>query len=283
VEFRLLGGLQVLDASGCPVDLRGAQPRALLAALLLAEGRVVSADALVDVLWGESAPPSAIATLHSCVSRLRRVLEPARAAGSSAQVLLSQAPGYRLAVPPDTVDAVRFRALADTGRQLLQQGDAGGAREHLRAADALWRGEALEEFADQPWARTAAVGLTERRVGALEDRVEAELRLGMAAQVAAELPGRLPEHPVRERLHGQLALALYRCGRQADSLAVVEALRRRLRDELGLDLSRPLRDLEQAVLRQDPVARAAAVARGRACPARPGRRRRPRRGSAASR
>jgi DNA-binding SARP family transcriptional activator len=252
VWYGVLGSLEVLDDGGVAVDVGGAQPRALLAALLLARGRVVAADWLIEAVWPDAPPASAVGTLQSYVSRLRRVLEPARDRRAPARVIVSEPAGYRLDVPADRVDFRRFEDLADRGRARLDAGDAAGARDALVEAAALWRGPALAEFADHEFARGMATRLEERRLVAVEDRIDAELRLGHHAALIAELSELIDRHPLREALRGHLALALYRSGRQAEALRAIEDTRRALRDELGVDPGPALRDLERRILAHDP-------------------------------
>ncbi len=245
MQFGLLGPLRVLDAEGTVVELGGRQPRTIVARLLLADSRPVTVEAMVDAIWGDEPPASAVGTLQTYVSRLRRRLD-----GSAA--LLFDAGGYRLEVSDDQVDHHRFEALADRGRVLLEGGEPGAAREELLRAEALWRGRALEEFADLDFAAGMAARLEERRLVAIEDRLAAELELGRHASAAGELGELVAAHPLRERLQELHALALYRSGRQADALRSLADAGRHLRDELGLEPSRPLRDLEAAILAQDP-------------------------------
>jgi DNA-binding SARP family transcriptional activator/tetratricopeptide (TPR) repeat protein len=253
MRFGLLGSLEVVDDSGAPVDVGGAQPRLLLAMLLAAGGRIVAVDALIEAVWSEHPPASAAGTLQSYVSRLRRQLEPGRAAGGDAKVLLWEPPGYRLDVDREQVDFRRFERLADEGRELLDAGDAAEARTVLLDADALWRGPALLEFADHEFARGVAARLEERRLVAIEDRIAAELALGRHTAVVGELTQLTSQFPLREGLWAHLALALYRSGRQAHALRAIDDMRRTLVDELGVDPSRPIRELEARILDHDPA------------------------------
>lgn len=250
--FAVLGALEVVDDDGRPVEIAGGQTRAVLALLLAAEGRVVSAEALVDALWGEAPPASATGTLQSYISRLRRALEPERAAGAPARVLVSAGDGYRLAAAPDAVDFQRFEALAEEGADLLRGGDPAAARERLQEAESLWRGPALADCPDSDVTRGLAARLEERRVVAVEDRVEAELALGRHDALVGELAELVRRYPLRERLRAQLALALYRAGRQAEALRALDDARRTLVEELGVDPGPALRDLESKILDQDP-------------------------------
>jgi DNA-binding SARP family transcriptional activator/CheY-like chemotaxis protein len=251
IEFRVLGGVEAWSA-GRRVELGGPKQRAALASLVLRAGRVVPLEQLIDDLWPENPPARAAATVQVFVSNLRRALEPDRPRGAPARVLVTAAPGYRLAVDPATVDAHVFARLAEEGRAALAGDDPDGAAEVLARAAELWRGPALADLPDAPFVRAEAARLEELRLGAAEDRGDAELALGRHAALVAELDRRVRTHPMRERSRAQLMLALYRCGRQADALATYRQGRRVLRDELGLDPGTRLRELEQAVLRHDP-------------------------------
>ncbi len=248
LQFGLLGSLAVVDDQGRSLDLGGNQSRTVLAVLLAAGGRIVTAEAIVDALWGEAPPASASGTLQSYVSRLRRQLEK----GDQARLLLWEPPGYRLAVDAADVDFRRFEALADKGRAFLGAGRPDDARIALLEADALWRGPALVEYRDQGFAIGLVARLEDRRLAALEDRVAADLALGRHAAVIGELAELVTAHPLQEGFRGQLALALYRSGRQSEALRALDDARSTLRDELGVDLGRPLRELESAILAHDP-------------------------------
>ncbi|HEX6754780.1 MAG TPA: BTAD domain-containing putative transcriptional regulator, partial [Mycobacteriales bacterium] len=242
----ILGPLRVEDGAGRPVEVGGARLRGLLYRLALDAGRPVGVPTLIDALWGGSLPADELNALQSLVSRLRRALpDPA---------LVDSGPaGYRLAVRPDDVDASLFERLAGAGRRALAAGDHQRAAAVLGEALALWRGPALADADGLPWATTAAARLEERRLAATEDRIEAELALGDAPSVLAELEVLAAEHPLRERLRGQLVRALYAAGRQADALRAYEDVRRRLADELGVDPSPALREVHLQVLRADPA------------------------------
>jgi DNA-binding SARP family transcriptional activator len=240
---RLLGPVQVVRA-GREVRLGGPRPRAVLALLVLAAGRVVPADRLVEEVWRGSPPPGAAKTLRSYVSRLRAQLDPDA-------TLAARGGGYVLGLDPGLVDAVRFERLAGAGQAALSAGEAAAAAEHFREALGLWRGAALADVCEvEPLAREAA-RLEELRLAAAEGRIEADLALGRHAQVTGELEGLVAEYPVRERLWRLLVLALYRAERQADALAAYRRARDMLADELGLEPGEELRRLEQAVLRQE--------------------------------
>jgi DNA-binding SARP family transcriptional activator/DNA-binding beta-propeller fold protein YncE len=224
----------------------------VLALLLLYANEVVSTDRLIDEVWGDSPPESAVNMLQGYVSHLRKTLEPESRRGEHA-LLLSQPPGYVLRIRPDQVDAGRFERLAVEGRQLLDEGDPEAAADRLRAALALWRGGALDDLAYERFARAEIERLEERRLEALEDRLDADLALGRHTMLVGELRELVAQHPLRERLRAQLMTALYRSGRQADALDVYREGRRALHDQLGIEPGPALRELEQAILRQDPA------------------------------
>jgi predicted ATPase/DNA-binding SARP family transcriptional activator len=247
MEFGILGPLEVRDGPGL-VRVPGAKERALLADLLVHAGRVVSADRLVEDLWGDDPPGNPANTLQGRVSALRRALGTA-----GAGLVVTRPPGYVLEADPGQVDAARFeRLVAEAGRAA---GDA--AAGPLAEALGLWRGPALAEFADQPWALAEAARLEELRLGAVEALVELRLAAGDHTGLVGELEGLVAEHPTRERLRGQLMVALYRSGRQADALEVYQATRAVLAEELGIDPSPGLQRLQQAILVQDPALEAA--------------------------
>lgn len=248
IEFRLLGQVEAWR-DGRRIDLGGPKQRAVLASLLLRAGAVVPVERIIDDLWPDDPPARAAATVQVFVSNLRRALEPDRSRGEAATLLVTAAPGYRLAIEPDTVDAHAFAQLVRQGRAALDGDDPEPAADLLRRALELWRGPAL---ADVPFARAEAARLEELRLGATEDRVDAELALGRHTALVGDLERWVREHPMRERLRAQLMIALYRSGRQADALASYRTGRQVLHDELGLEPGDRLRQLEQAVLRHDP-------------------------------
>jgi len=245
VEFRLLGPIEaVRDDRSIP--LGGAKPRALLALLLLHAGEVVSRDRLIEAVWPGQPSGSAEHSLDVQVSRLRKAFAPD-------EFLLTRSGGYVLEVEPDAVDATRFERLLDKGRRANAAGDPADGLRSLEPALALWRGQALAEVAYEDFARADAERLEELRLVATEERIDAELALGRHDPLIAELEALTARHPLRERLRGQLMLALYRAGRQAEALRVYSDTRKRLVDELGIEPGQALRELEQAVLRQDPA------------------------------
>ena len=246
----MLGSFRV-DRDGRQLDLGPRLQRALLAILVVDARHVVPVDRLIDLLWREEPPAAALASVQAYVSQLRRLLEPGRPARAPARVLVTQAPGYALHVEDDQVDALRLQALARQAHGDLAGGQPAAAAAGLSEALALWRGDPLPEFAAEPWAVAAVARLTEAHDLAAEDRVEAWLALGGHAQAAAELEAMVAARPLRERRWGQLIIATYRCGRQADALRAYQRCRTVLAAELGLEPGPELRRLEAAVLAQD--------------------------------
>ncbi len=245
VELRILGPFQAFDDSGREVAVPTGRERALLVALVLRRGEVVSVDALVDALWGAEAPTTAVKAVQGYVSHLRRAL-------GSDGALVTQAPGYLLRVPAEAVDAHRFESRAAEAWRTLED-DPRTALATFDQALAFWRGPALHEFAFADFAQREIARLEELRLETAEGRFEAMLRLGRHGAVVAELEVRVAEHPLRERLRGQLMLALYRSGRQAEALEVYRKGRRLMSDELGLEPGANLQRLEKAILAQDPA------------------------------
>src|SRR5262245_11272449 len=243
MEFRVLGPFEVV-AGGEPVALGGTKQRALLARLLLDAGRPVAADRLVEDLWGEAPPDTARKMIQVYVSRLRKLLPEG--------ALQTQPPGYQLAPAAGSLDLERFERLHAEGRVALDERRYDDARRALCEALALWRGPPLAEFANEPFAAPEAARLQELRTATVEERIQADLELGRATDVVAELEALVDEHPLRERLRGYLMLALYRSGRQADALAAFQEGRRALSDELGLEPSAELRALGLRILRHAP-------------------------------
>jgi DNA-binding SARP family transcriptional activator/predicted ATPase len=244
MDFRILGPLEVVD-DGRTLELGGARQRALLAILLLHRNEVVPTDRLLEDLYGAEQPATAAKSLQAHVSRLRKALEGDR--------LLTRGSGYMLATDADEVDADRLAGLLDAGRSALVAGDASGAERSLEQALSLWRGATLDDVAFEDFAQTEIARLDELRLACVEELCEARLVLGRHAELIGELERHVAEQPLRERLRGQLMLALYRSGRQADSLATYRDAQRALVAELGLEPSRMLRDLERAILSQDPA------------------------------
>ena len=240
MEFRILGPLEVV-AGGRPVPLTGARERALLAILLIHAGEVVSADRLIDELWGDDLPGDPSNALQVVVSRVRRALDGA--------VLVTRKPGYVLHVDRDAVDARRFgRLIAEAER--VPAVDPGRRSSLLAEALGLWRGPALAEFALDGFARDEVTRLEEAWIRAVELKTEADLALSRHAELAGELKALVAAHPLRERLRGQLMLALYRSGRQGEALRVFQEGRKVLADELGVDPGAELQELHQQMLLQ---------------------------------
>ena len=228
--------------------LGGPKQRALLADLVLNAGTIVSTTRLIDDLWGDDPPPAAGHTVKAYISRIRRIIGD----GSAREVLLTKAPGYLLDIGCDRVDAFRFEQLVAEAASATGRGDDNKAAALLRDALGLWHGNALADISETPFARDAAQRLMERRLLALERRIDADLRLGRAQDVTAELEILTAAHPYHERFHGQLMLALYRSGRQTEALAAFRRARGLLANELGIEPGPELRNLEQAILRHDP-------------------------------
>jgi DNA-binding SARP family transcriptional activator len=254
LEFRLLGPLEVLRG-GRPISLGGARQRAVLAVLLLRLNETVSTESLVDAVWGDDAPLTAAKIVHNNVSQLRKLFErDAASAGRGAyELLLTHREGYELRLDPERLDVRVFERRAQEGSQALSDGDLTAASARLRDALALWRGPALAEFAAAPFAELERTRLEELRLAAIADKAEADLAGGRAAELVAELEAVVAQHPLRERLRAHLMLALYRAGRQADALRVYQETRRLLVDELGIDPSPALQQLQRAILLQDPA------------------------------
>ena len=238
----VLGPLEVREGDR-PLQIASARQRALIALLALDASQVVSFDRLIDGLWGDDVPADALNALRHHISRLRKTI------GSS---LVTEGSGYLLAIGQQDVDALQFAHLAREGRAALHQGRRDEAVAALRTALALWRGPPLEEFLDHEWARREASRLGELHLAAVEDRFEVDLSTGLHADVVEEIRGVVGEHPFRERLWGQLMLALYRCGRQAEALAAYAEARRVLAEELGLEPGPELASLERSILAHDP-------------------------------
>jgi YVTN family beta-propeller protein len=254
MDYRILGPLEVF-AGDRALELGGEKQRALLAILLLHANEPVALDALIDGVWGEQLPPTAHKTAQGYISRLRRALENGDGNGVGIRdgVLVTRGRGYLLRVEDGELDVDRFRALVEKGRDALAAGDAGNAATLLRAALALWRGPVLADLDHETFAQPAIAHVDELHLAALEERVEADLALGRERTVVGELSALVERNPLRERLRGQLMLALYRCGRQAEALQTYQEYRRSLSEQLGLDPSPGLRELESSIHRRDPA------------------------------
>ena len=252
MEFRILGPLEVHDGDNS-VPLGPTKERALLAVLLLQVSAVVSRERLIEELWGESPPPTAAKALNVHVSQLRK-----RLSGKGDDPIVTRPPGYSLVLDAERLDSARFERLVAEARGRAADGELASARTLLREALSLWRGPALDGIELESATRNQVRRLEELRIGAQMDRIDCDLALGMHEQVIGELTGLVAEHPLKERLHGQLILALYRAGRQADALQAYRDAREKLVGELGIEPSAALQRLERGILNQDPALEAPA-------------------------
>jgi DNA-binding SARP family transcriptional activator len=249
VKVRFFGEFEAVE-SGVPVPVRGAKQRTVLALLALHRGQPVSADRLIDALWGDRQVANPVNALQAQIGQLRRTL--------GATAILTSDAGYALDIGPDDLDAARFEQLVAKGQRLLEEGETAPASTTLGEALRLRRGEPLTEFADAGFADAERAHLAELTLVAIETRAEADLVLGRHGELAGELEALCREHPLRERLWELLMLALYRAGRQAEALGAYTEARGRLVDELGIDPGPALRELEARIL---PVGRARLVHR----------------------
>ncbi|HKC18789.1 MAG TPA: BTAD domain-containing putative transcriptional regulator [Candidatus Dormibacteraeota bacterium] len=252
MEFRMLGPLEV-RSGGETLALGGAKQRALLAILLLQPNHVVSRERLAELLWGDEPPPTADHVIEVYVSQLRRALEPG---GAPYKLLVRKPAGYVLQVPASDLDTTQFASLVE-GAKTCGPAEAVA---HLQRALEMWRGPALADFAGESFAVSEAARLNELRLYAIEERIEAELKLGHHGRLIGELQGLVEQHPLRERLCGLLMLALYRSGRQAEASDVYQKTRERLVDELGMEPGPELQDLLKRILQQESGLAAAEVA-----------------------
>lgn len=243
MRFKVLGPLEV-ERAGTPLRLGGPKQRLVLAHLLLRANDVVTADRLIDEIWGDEPPEAARSSLHSYVSHLKRAL--------GADRLVSRPPGYVLRVSPEEVDALQFERLVAQGRRRLA-GDPAASARAFRDALRLWHGEPFSDLAAELSLQPEIERLTQLRLAATEDWIEAELALARHAELVPELERLVARHPLRERLHMQAMLALYRSGRQADALDAYHRLRRLLSDELGLEPSPAVEELQHRILTHDPT------------------------------
>jgi len=241
----VLGPLEVA-VDGVSVDLSGKE-RALLALLAADANRVVAAESLIDDLWEGSPPESAVTSLRVHVSRLRKALS---AAGADT-LIHTRPPGYLLDVESEAVDARRFERLVEEARRCVGEGGDAAAADLLHEALALWRGPALAEVVGAPRVGPECTRLEELRLAAVEDRVDVDLRLGKDSAIVAELQALVKAHPLRERMWGQLMLALYRSGRQTEALRAFQELREKLAEAVGLEPSAELVQIEASILNQD--------------------------------
>src|SRR5918999_2296190 len=247
MRFGVLGPLAVWTDHGEPVTIPGRKVRALLADLLVHDGRPVSVDRLVQDLWGDAPPADPTAALHVRVSQLRRALAVAEPGGR--ELVVSMAPGYALRAAPDAVDGLRFTTLIGQAQATDDLRIRAGL---LAEAQALWRGPALADFADEDFARAAVTRWEEQRLAVVEAAAEVRLELGEHRELVGELGEQVARYPYRERLRAAHMRALYRAGRTGEALDGFQKLRRRLADELGLDPGGELVVLHQAILAGDP-------------------------------
>jgi len=258
MEFRVLEPVEVVREQR-PVPLGGPKQRALLAMLVIHANQVVSVDRLADLLWGDAPPADPGSVVQVYVSNLRKLLEPDRPVAAPPRVLLTMRPGYLLRVEADRVDALRFGALAAEARRALAAHASAQAADILHDALGLWRGRALADVADHFSFQAHVLRLEEARLGAIADLHDAELALGRHAEAVGELRALVAEYPLQERLRGQLMVALYRSGRQAEALAAYQETRRVLVEQMGIDPSPALQELEQAILNHEPALAGAAA------------------------
>lgn len=257
LDVRLLGPLE-LRVDGVPLPLPGGKPKALLAALLVSRNRVVPSDSLADAIWDTEVPTNFLATMQVHVSTLRRALRPLSDPGLL--TVTTRSPGYRVVVDEALVDLGRFGRWVRAGNEMLAAQRYTEAAERLRAALAEWAGPALADLRGLRFADDFAAAVEEERLVAVQARIEADLACSMESAVIGELVTLTGQYPLREPFWIQLITALYRSGRQADALDAARRIRELLGDELGIDPSRALRELEQRVLRQEAVGPAVPLA-----------------------
>jgi DNA-binding SARP family transcriptional activator len=246
MDYRILGPLEALDGER-GLSLGGSRQRSVLAFFLLHGNEAVTRDVIVDELWGEEAPPTAVKVLQNCISALRKELP------DGTERLRTMGGAYELRLEPGELDRDRFERLLAEGRAALAEGDDADAARQLRDALALWRGSPLSDFSYERFAEDEIKRLEELHISAVEDRIEADLALGRQVELVPELEALASKHPLRERLRGQLMLALYRSGRQAEALEAYRAARRTMLAELGIEPGRALQELERAILAQEPA------------------------------
>jgi DNA-binding SARP family transcriptional activator len=244
LEFRILGPLEVVGERG-PIRLAGSRQRATLAILLLHANRVVSVDRIVEDLYADAAPVTALKQVQRQISELRKAL-------GSPSTIETRSPGYVIHLSRGQLDLSMFERLAAEGADAFSAGDPHRAADLLRQALELWRGDPLADLRYESFAQASIERLQEIRLAALEQRIDADLALGRHAELVAELEELVQEHAVRERLHGQLMLSLYRSGRQAEALAAYRDARTELMDGFGIEPSPALKELERQMLAQDP-------------------------------
>ena len=249
MEFLVLGSLEAVR-DGQRVELGAFRQRALLALLLTAPNSVLSTDRILDELWGADGGVDKHNALWVYVSGLRKALEPGRARRTEGTILLTRAPGYLLQAGPEEIDALRFERMVAEGRGLVEV-DPAAASLVLGESLALWRGRAFEDFTYEPFAQAEIARLEELRLEAVELRVDADLARGLARELISELESLVRQHPLKERLTGQLMVALYRSSRQAEALRAYQMLKSRLGEELGIEPTAALRRLEEQIVTGD--------------------------------
>jgi DNA-binding SARP family transcriptional activator len=251
-QFLVLGPMEIHDGQRIRT-LRAHKPRVLLALLLMRANTVVSTDTLISEIWGDRPPRTALKALRVYVSQLRQILADFSGPGSR-PIIVTRDPGYRLELKPDALDQRQFERLCELGRAARDVGDLRGALRLYRDASSLWRGPALADVRSSPLLDGVALRLDEMRVSTVERRLELEIRLGGHAEVISELRALVADHPLRERSHYQLMLALSRAGRRADALKAFRELRGTFVAELGVEPSQDLQRLHQSILAADDLA-----------------------------
>ena len=257
VEYRILGSLEALR-DGRQLPLGGSKQRAVLAFLLMRANRVATTDELIEALWPTSPPGRPQTAIQGYVSQLRKTLDPAH----PFEVIVTEPAGYRLHVGPDDLDLFRLESLLRRGRDALDQNRAEVAASAFREALSLYRGPPLADFNYESWAQSDIGRLDELRHTSVEERIEADLRLGRHGELVGEIEGLVAEHPLRERMRAHQMLALYRSGRQSEALAAYQDARQVLVEQFGIDPTRALQELERKILLQDPSLDFEPTARG---------------------
>ncbi|MGW1379673.1 AfsR/SARP family transcriptional regulator [Streptomyces sp. NPDC002446] len=263
MEIQVLGPLSAELDGGSIVPTAG-KPRQILSLLALYPGRVLPVPLLMEEIWGTELPQSALTTLQTYILQLRKRLGTAMgpsAVGSAKDVLATRHGGYVFQIPQESVDAHEYERVAATGQRALDSGDDEQAASSFRQALALWRGPALVDVRVGPILEIEVMRLEESRLGTLERRIDADLRLGRHAELIAELTDLIARHPQHEGFHAQAMVALYRSGRQATALDIYRRLRVRLIEELGVEPSPQLQRVHQAMLTVDPALDVVAGAR----------------------
>jgi DNA-binding SARP family transcriptional activator len=255
VEIQVLGPLRA-DVNGVSIVPTAGKPRQILALLAFYPGRVMPVPTLMEEIWGTNMPQSAMTTMQTYILQLRRRLGTAMGPdvpGRAKEVLATRHGGYLLQVPPESVDVHRYEQLVTAGQAAFEEARDDRAADLFRDALALWQGPALVDVRVGPILEIEVMRLEESRLGTIERRIDADLRLGRHAELIAELTDLIARHPQHEGLHSQAIVALYRSGRQATALDVYRRLRGRLIEDLGVEPSPQLQRLHQAMLTVDPA------------------------------